>query len=287
MAQLYTFESYHYLAKELCKFKSGKFKIERFSNKELHLTLQNFDQKQEAIILGSIAPPEENLFSFLTLAHTLKKEHCKKVTALLPYLAYSRHDKNEKGKSFIVDLIGKLLKDTGIDRVITFDIHTPLIATLFPIEVKSISTAPLFVNEIRKLPFTNPTIVAPDEGAIYRCKEVAQALNLNMASFAKKRTEKGVSHFDFKGKIGEEVIIIDDILDTGQTLLSCSKKLQGKKIIIMVTHALFTGTEWKRLWKLGVQKIYSTNTVPSLPKEKNIIVLSISQLLAKEKLWKN
>ncbi|MEI8301519.1 MAG: ribose-phosphate diphosphokinase [Chlamydiota bacterium] len=260
--------------------------LERFANQELHIVLSRSVANKHCLILGAITPPDSHLFAFLALAHTLKKEKAKKVSAVLPYLAYSRQEKQEPQKSQMSALIGSLFMAAGIDEVITFDIHSLAAESLFPMPIYSLSPAGLFAEELKRISFVQATIVSPDEGALTRCQEVAKQLNSSSIAWVKKtRSEKGIAQVELQGCVGEKAVIIDDILDTGQTLVSCSEKLleQGaKEIIIMVTHGLFTGDQWKQLWDLGVTRIYCTNTIPiakNLLDENPITVLSINTLL--------
>jgi ribose-phosphate pyrophosphokinase len=267
----------------------GTFTLARFPNRELHVQVDTQAAGQRCIVLGSIAPPETTLVSFLLLCHTLKKEGAKSVTAVLPYLAYSRHDKKEPQKSHATALIGELLSSAGVDAVVTIDVHSAQAQQLFPIPLLSLSPAKIFAQEIANLSLHSATIVAPDEGAISRCAAVARAAGLTseIAYLTKQRTAKGITHRELHGTVGTQVIIVDDMLDTGGTLLSCCAKLLEKgvqAIYIMVTHGLFTGTEWEQLWDLGVKRIYCTDSLP-LPKRlrsPNITVLSIIPLLVDE-----
>jgi ribose-phosphate pyrophosphokinase len=281
---LFVHDAYEYMANELIKttnFTRGEYSLKRFSNNELYITLQTQVKDKECFILGSLSPPDTNLFSFLLLCHTIKKEKARKITAVLPYLAYSRHDKDEPYKSYAMALIGKLLDQTGIDNIITFDIHSSMANILFPMPLVSLFPAQLFANEILSQSMQNATIIAPDKGAIERCRAVAKQAGMmrDIAYMEKKRTEQGVTHSQFYGEVGDYAIIIDDILDTGGTLVSCCQQLSSlgvKNILIMVTHGLFTGNKWEQLWKLGVNRIYCTNTLPlNLTNTSSIIVLSI------------
>jgi ribose-phosphate pyrophosphokinase len=287
---LFTFDSHDYMKNDTRKAFSaanGKFKLERFSNEEIHIALQDKVKDRKCYVLGSISPPDSNLFSFLALCHTLKKEKAASVTAVLPYFAYSRHDKNEPHKSHMIALIAQLLYDAGVNRIITVDVHSKEAERLFSGTLHSLSPAKLFAQEIQSHAMKDATVVAPDKGAIERCVRLSKELkNIDeIAYFIKQRTSKGISHSKLHGHVSECVIIVDDMLDTGGTLISCCKCLsrQGvKEIWIIVTHGLFTGNKWKQLWKLGVTRIYCTNTIPLAEyiRDKRIVVLPISPIFS-------
>ena len=229
----------------LPNFTIGKFKLERFANSELHLKIASDAVARPCIILGTIAPPDTNLFSLLLLAHTIKKEEAFKIIAIVPYLSYSRHDKKEPRQSYATALIGNLFQAAGIDEVLTVDIHSPHVKKLFPIPLKSVSPAKIFAIEIKKLGYSDATIVAPDEGAVKRAIDVAKELGSRkkISYLVKKRTKGGIVHSKLIGKVGKKAVVIDDILDTGRTLISaCERLIESgtSEIVVMVTHGLFT-----------------------------------------------
>ena len=137
-----------------------------------------------------------------------------------------------------------------------------------------------------RLSLLNATIVAPDEGARDRCQAVAKAAGMagEIAYLVKRRTPEGVVHENICGNIGQQAVIVDDILDTGGTLVSCCEQLQQlgvRDITILVTHGLFTGTLWQKLWVLGVKRICCTDTLPQAKERipENIRTLSVLPLL--------
>ena len=264
----------------------GQFAIDRFPNHEVHAVIQTEVANEECLILGTIAPPDEQLLSTLLLSHTLKKEDARAIIALLPYLAYARDDKLKAGQSVATAWVGALLQASGVDKVITVDVHSAIAQRLFPMPLVSLSPATMFAQEIARLSLLNATIVAPDEGARDRCQEVARAAGMTaeVVVLEKRRTREGVIHVSISGQVEQQAVIVDDILDTGGTLVSCCEQLQRRgvrDITILVTHGLFTGTLWQKLWTLGVKRIYCTDTVPPAQERPvgNISTLSVLPFL--------
>ncbi len=291
---LFSFSQYLPIAEQLKSIPFlhlGQFEVTRYNNQELHARVQGPLSSEHCMILGSIAPPDDQLLSLLLLAHTLKKERAGKVTAILPYLGYSREDKVKSGESLATAWVGSLLKSSGIDEVLAIDLHSERDKQLFPIPLLSLSTADLFAAAIKENHLTDATIVAPDNGAIRRCDAVRSAAGMPAGEtpyFEKKRTEQGMIHQGPIGKVGARVVLVDDMLDTGETLVSACEKLQERKvkeIYIMASHGLFTGAGWTRLWSLGVKRIFCTDTVPlgASIATTNICVLAVAPLL-REKL---
>jgi len=251
--------------------KTGGFDAARFTNGEIYIRLQAQVRGEECAILGSVAPPGEQMLHTLLLADTLKKEGARRVTAILPYLAYARHDKDKPGESLAAAWLGAMMRASGVDDVITVDLHSERAARLLALPVRSISPAPIFAAALRQCGWSEATILAPDEGAIGRSEAVQVALGRSARAvpyFDKRRTEHGIVHTALIGEAGAQVVIVDDILDTGATLMSACEKLTQagvREINVMVTHGLFTGDRWKKLFELGVERIFCTDSIPLPP----------------------
>ena len=135
---LFAFEAYQAMAAALGKATGltlGRFRVAHFENGELHIDVHTSVANENCLVLGSIAPPDEQLLSVLLLAHTLKKERARRVTGILPYLAYARHDKDKPGQSLATAWTGSLARASGLDQVITIDVHSERAKALFPIPV--------------------------------------------------------------------------------------------------------------------------------------------------------
>jgi ribose-phosphate pyrophosphokinase len=288
---LFSLSGYENIAQQLraaASVQIGRFSIRRYANQELHALIEASVSGEYCVILGTIAPPDESLLSVLLLAETIKKEGAGKITAVLPYLAYSRQDKDKPGESLGTAWVGALLKSSGIDQVLTIDVHSERDKQLFPIPLISLSTDNLFADAIRKHGLINATIVAPDNGAIDRCEALKKAAGMSIGGtpyFEKKRTEKGIIHHGPVGTVGVKVVIVDDMIDTGETLVSACTKLRvagAQEIYILVTHGLFTGSSWLQLWSLGVKRIFCTDTVPlrSGIDTTNITLFPVAPLIA-------
>jgi len=269
---LFSFSDYEHIASRLEQVHSleqSPFTVARYENAELHVATVTRVAGKRCFILGTIAPPDERILTLTLLAHTLKCQGATHVTGILPYLAYARQDKVKAGESLAAAWAGSLLQASGIDEIITIDVHSERDVPLFPIPLISLSPAQLFAAEITRRNLRDAIIVAPDRGAIFRCEAVRKAVGLPAVAtpyFEKKRTESGVVHGDLVGKVSSKVILVDDILDTGGTLVSACEKLRRlrvQEIFILVTHGAFTGEKWQKLWSLGVQQIFCTDTIPS------------------------
>lgn len=280
------FKQYAQFLKSLPEYKLGGFRIARFPNQEIYAKISTNVENQDCLILGSINPPDEQLISFLFLAHTLKKELASKITALVPYLAYARQDKIKKGESLVTAAIGELFRASHINEVVAIDVHSEKVEDLFSLSILNLSPAKIFAQEIKKLKLSNLTFVSPDEGAVERNKKIIDELKMKarVTYMEKQRTPSGVSSV-LHGLVSCNVVIVDDILDTGGTLLACCEILKSRgaqNIYIFVTHGLFTGNKWQRLFDLNVRKIYCTDSVPQVynKESEELKILPIKPILS-------
>jgi len=272
---------------DLPALKPGYFAIARYENQELHATIESQVSGEHCFLLGSIAPPECQMGSLLLLAHTLKKEGASRVTGILPYLAYTREDKLKPGQSLATAWMGALLKASGFDEIWTIDLHSEQDKKLFPLALQSLSPSFLFGECLGKLELGGASFVSPDQGAIPRCEAMASAAGVkagDIVYFEKRRTASGIVHHDCVGQVARRAVIVDDILDTGATLVSACEKLVSagaEELYICVTHGLFTGRQWQNLWSLPVKHIFCTDTIPACAgmQDPRITILSVAPVL--------
>ncbi|HET9013071.1 MAG TPA: ribose-phosphate diphosphokinase [Gemmatimonadaceae bacterium] len=237
----------------------------RFANGELVVRLPRPVAGRACVLVGSVSPPEERLAILLLAADTLKRHGAVHVEVVLPYLAYTRQDRLEAQTSLACAWLGRVLKASGIDTVLTVDVHSGEAVRLLGLPVRSLSPAAVLADALRDVDDA-AVIVAPDEGARGRAGELAAALGAHHPRvwLRKRRTRAGVEHVSLHGEVRPSAVVVDDILDTGGTLISCCHELRRRgvhTIDIAVTHGLFTGDGWRELLGL-VRTIHVTDTVP-------------------------
>jgi ribose-phosphate pyrophosphokinase len=237
----------------------------RFPNGELVVRLPQPVAGRACVLVGSVSPPEERLATLLLAADTLKRHGAVHVQAVLPYLAYARQDRLEAQTSLACAWLGRTLAASGVDALLTVDPHSDAAIRLLGLPVRSLPAAAVLADALRDAD-GDAVIVAPDEGAIRRAGELAAALGAghSRAWLRKRRTPAGVAHASLHGQVRASAIVVDDILDTGGTLISCCQELRrrgARTIDIAVTHGLFTGDRWRELLDLA-RTIHVTDTVP-------------------------
>src|SRR5215469_4410824 len=166
---------YRYLC-DLPGIEPGRFSILRYHNQELRAVIQSAVAGKHCFILGSIAPPDSEMVSLMLLSHTLRKEGAKRITGLLPYLAYAREDRIKAGESLATAWVGALLRASAFDQIWSVDLHSEHDKELYPLPLESLSPAAIFAECLKRYGLTDASFVAPDEGAMFRCEALTSAV---------------------------------------------------------------------------------------------------------------
>lgn len=214
----------------------------------------------------------DNLFNLLLVVYQLKQITSGKLIVFLPYLPYSRQEKEaDGGLEPIGGFVGKLFKAAGIDRLVVCDVHSPVVKQLMPISFFAQGLEHFWADIIKKefnleKNIAEWCIVSPDEGGKERAEKVAQLLGCAMAYVIKQRIDGDQSKaLRLQGLVAhKKVIIIDDILDTGGTAINACKLLlmQGAKSVYgCFTHALLSSDACQKLSTSSFEKIYLTDTL--------------------------
>ena len=254
----------------------AKIELRQFANGELNARLRTPVEGRDCFVLGTAAPPALQLAGLLLASDTLMRHGAARVHALLPYLAYTRQDRDQPWSSLGVAWLGRLFAACRVSDVTTIDIHSEHARALIGLPVRSLSPAPLLAAALPGA-HTGAVVVAPDRGAIERAQAMADALKSDapVAWIEKVRTARGVVHRRVVGELAPRAIVVDDILDTGDTLVSCCQQLRAhavERLEITVTHGLFTGDRWRTLVRLAVDAIHVTDSVPNARRHASRIV---------------
>ncbi|MGZ4187873.1 MAG: ribose-phosphate diphosphokinase [Solirubrobacteraceae bacterium] len=259
--------------------------VARFPNGELHVQVPEHVAGRACLVVGSISPPAGNLERLTLVAHALDRAGAERITAVLPYLAYARQDRAGRGESLGLAWVGELLRASGIGEGVCVDVHSEQAAAVLGLRLISLSPAELLAGALPEAWHSDVTFVAPDEGALGRCSAVARAVGIDgpVVWARKRRTPSGVEHLGLVGSPGLRAVVVDDILDTGDTLVSCCRALRDagvKHLGVIATHGLFTGERWRARFSGGVQEIWITDTVLSRRRPPQARIVSVAPLLA-------
>ena len=257
----------------------------RFPNGELHVEVPERVEGRRCVVVGSLSPPAGNLERLTLAAHALRRAGARRVTAMLPYLAYARQDRAVRTESLGLAWVGELLRASGVNEVVCVDVHCADAGELLGLRLTSLSPAGLLAAALSERWRQEVTFVAPDEGAIARCSAAADAAGVDRPIVwgRKRRTPTGVEHLGLVGVPTRRAVVVDDILDTGGTLVSCCRQLRDVGVIeigVIATHGLFTGEHWRALLSEGVARIWITDTVLSRRRPGQARVVPVAPLLA-------
>ncbi len=250
---------------------TGGIKIGRFPGGEVSLAIEGSLAGREVFIIGSTNAPSENLVEILLAIDTAGRLGASKITLIVPYFGYSRADREKfPGESVSAETVIKVLESVGGKdfKIKSVDIHSERVKNFFRVPFENIEVTNLLAEKFSGQ--VNLTVVAPDKGAILRAGEFAERLATDrIAVLQKERAKDGsVKIKGITGEIGERIVIVDDIVDTGGTILKSIEFLKTKKveeIHLAVTHMVYAGGGWKTLAAHPlVKKIVTTNTIKSV-----------------------
>ncbi|MCJ7787347.1 MAG: ribose-phosphate pyrophosphokinase, partial [Methyloceanibacter sp.] len=241
------------------------------------------------IIQSTSAPANDHLMELLIIIDALKRASARRITAVVPYFGYARQDRKPGPRTPIsAKLVANMIVEAGADRVLTLDLHAGQIQGFFDIPTDNLFAAPLMVDDIRKvIPKDNLMVVSPDVGGVVRARGLAKRIDAPLAIVDKRRERPGDSEvMNVIGDVeGHSCILIDDIVDSGGTLVNAGEALlaQGAKLVTgYITHGVLSGGAVARIMASQLKELVITDSI--LPSESvmnahNIRVLQSAQLL--------
>lgn len=282
------------LAEDVVKnmnLKLGDMEIRRFADGEVFVQVGESVRNKDVYVIQPTGRPSsnENWMELYCIIDALKRASAKRITAVIPYYGYSRQDrKNEPRVPITAKLVANLLTESGVGRVLSLDLHAAQIQGFFDIPVDHMQSKNIFLEKIRKdLDISNSIIVSPDIGGIGRARLIAKALKLDIAIIDKRRDRANECEVmniigDVKGK---DAIIIDDIIDTGGTLIKSINALKQsgmRKIFVFITHAVCSGDVYERINASEIEKLYITDSLKVINERlgNKIEVISVAPAIA-------
>lgn len=268
----------------------ARMEVGRFADGEIRVRIEESVRGMDVFVVQPTCPPtSENIMELLVILDALKRASARRVTAVIPYYGYARQEKKLKPREPIsAKLVADLISTAGADRMLAVDLHTQSIQGFFDIPVDHLPAGPLLAEDLASRGFTGTgtVVVSPDVGGVGAAKALADRLSASLAIIAKRRPEiNQVEILQVIGELeGKRVVLIDDIIDTGGSIVSAAEVLAAKgasEIYAYATHAVFSSGAADRLTSSPVKEVVVTDTIP-LPKDKQrrqIRVLSIAPLL--------
>jgi len=263
-----------------------KVNILNFSDGEFLPSIDETVRGCNVFIVQSTFPPSDNLMELLLLADAAKRASAYKVIAVIPYYGWARQDRKDKPRVPIsAKLVADLIAASGIDRVVTMDLHADQIQGFFNIPVDHIYSSAIFVPYIKSLNLDNLCIAAPDVGASKKASAYSRYLLCDLAICYKLRKQPNeANHIGMIGDVkNKNVIILDDIIDTAGTITLAAEVMyyQGAKSIrVIATHGLFSGNAINKIENSPISEIVVTDSIPLKKSSPKIKVLSVADLFA-------
>src|SRR5882724_7708717 len=289
LAKIFSGTGSHYLAEKIAQqfgTPSGKVNIQRFSDGEIQTTYDESIRGDMVFLVQSTFAPAENLLELLLMIDAARRASAYKVVAVIPYYGYARQDRKDKPRVAIGSkLIANMLVAAGADRVITMDLHAPQIQGYFDIPVDHLDSSAIFIPYIEQLKLENLTFAAPDVGSANRIREIASYFNAEMVICDKhrKRANEIASMVVIGDVTDRDIVIIDDICDTGGTLAKSASLLLEKgarSVRAMITHPVLSGKAYENITNSVLEELVVCDTIPMKEHSPKIKVLSVAELFA-------
>jgi ribose-phosphate pyrophosphokinase len=264
----------------------GKVNIQKFSDGEFQPVFLESIRGDYVFLIQSTFAPADNLMELLLMIDAAKRASAHRVVAVIPYYGFARQDRKDKPRVAIGSkLIANLLEAAGAHRVITMDLHAPQIQAFFDIPVDHLDSSAIFIPYIEQLKLQNLTFAAPDVGSTNRVREVASYFNCEMVICDKhrKRANEIASMVVIGDVTDRDVVLIDDICDTGGTLAKSAGLLKEKgarTVRALCTHPVLSGKAYENIEKSVLEELVVCDTIPLRSETKKIKVLSVADLFA-------
>jgi ribose-phosphate pyrophosphokinase len=285
--KLFLADSTKHLARNIKNygFKVGQYESYVFADGERGYRLKQDINGEPVVFIGSVLPNPESLFEILAFHRLARDNGARDIIFFIPYLGYARQDRpTRSGEGSIGRMVIETLQRMNPSKLILFDVHSDLIRRTFRPFVVELSALPLLSGYFAKHP--PDVVVSPDAGFISRAAKLQKLLKPkpSLATIEKVRPKPNVAiakhlHGDVRGK---DVLIVDDMIDTGGTLSEAVKLVSQDgacSIRLAATHGIFSGEARNRLNRLPIKEVLITNTLPQVRFPK-IRILDITPLVA-------
>ena len=280
------------LAKAVCdnlKVELGKALVGEFSDGEIRIKIEeNVRGKDVFVIQSTCSPVNQNIMELLIMLDALRRASALRITAVIPYFGYARQDRKDQPRVPITaKLVANLLSNAGANRILTLDLHAGQIQGFFDIPLDHLYAINVFFSYFNKMKRNNLVIVSPDVGGIKMARAYAKKLKAGLAIVDKRRNSPEATEvMHILGEVkNKNVILVDDIISTGGSLVEAAKALKkagAKKIYACVSHGVLSKDATKKINSSCIDSLVVTNSIPLAKdkKSKKIKVLSVGKLFA-------
>ncbi len=240
-----------------------------FPDGESKITFGRIPKNSVILVVQSTYPPvDTNLLQALSIISQARKVSSK-IYAIIPYMGYARQDRQFlSGEVVTMSIVARMLRSAGAKKIVVVDIHSKIALNHFKIPKENISAIPELAKYFKRMKLTDALVVSPDMGGALRAKRFASLINTDFIALKKSRNRKTGKVVIQSSKVdvrGKDLILVDDIISTGGSIVKATqflKKQKCKRVFVACTHGLFVEGAEKKIKNAGVSRIISTNTIP-------------------------
>jgi ribose-phosphate pyrophosphokinase len=264
----------------------GRVTIKNFSDGELYVRFEESIRGSDLFIIQSTPPPAENWMELILLVDAARRASAARITAVMPYFGYARQDRKDQPRVSIASkALANILTTTGVDRVLTMDLHAAQLQGFFDIPVDHLYGSAVLIEHLREHSRDDLVVVAPDVGSLKMARAYAKRLDADLALIDKRRPQQNVAEvMNIIGDVdGRNVLLLDDMVDTAGTLVSAAKALReagALDIQAAATHALLSGPAYERIESSEISRVLVTDTIPLQRTSEKIRVVSVADHFA-------
>ncbi|MGK7390417.1 MAG: ribose-phosphate pyrophosphokinase [Candidatus Cyclobacteriaceae bacterium M2_1C_046] len=289
LVQLYSGKETKYLSEKIASSYGqplGDVVLQEFSDGELSPFYTESVRGSNVYIIQSTFPPADNLLELLLMIDAAKRASAKHVTAVIPYFGYARQDRKDKPRVAIAaKLMANLISAAGADRIMTCDLHADQIQGFFDIPLDHLDGTAIFVPYLRSLDLNNIIFASPDVGGVKRTRGYAKYFNAELVVVDKYRQKANeVASMRLIGEVeGKDVVLIDDLIDTGGTICKAAALLMEKganSVRAIATHPVLSGKAYENINSSVLDELVVTDTLPLREPSDKIKVLTVADLFA-------
>lgn len=274
----------------------GEANISDFANGEIHCRFAKSIRGSDVFLINTHAQFNDKsindaLIEHMVMVDAAKRASAKRITVVAPFYGYGRQDRKSAGREPITaKLVANMFKAAGASRLVSIDLHSGQIQGFFDGPVDHLTAMPVLVDYLRSIGEADMVVVSPDAGRVKVAERYANQLGASLAIVHKRHIaglKNAVEAKDVVGEVdGKVCVIIDDMIDTGGTIIAAAEQLAEKgarSVIVATTHAVLSGEAVDRLKNSVIEKVIVTDTLPigSEKRFDKLVVLSVAGVLAK------
>ena len=282
------------LAKNVAKhlgLELGRATVDRFSDGEVMVELlDNVRGKDVFVLQSTCAPTNDSLMEVMVMIDALRRASAGRITAAIPYFGYARQDRRPRSARVAITakVVANMLTSVGVNRLLTMDLHSDQIQGFFEIPVDNVYASPVLLADLTKLKYKNVVVVSPDVGGVVRARALAKQMGADLAIIDKRRPKPNVAKvMNIIGDVtGRTCVIMDDMVDTANTLCEAASALKAKgavKVVAYCTHPVLSGKAIERIDASELDELVVTDTIPLRAEAaacKKVRQLSVGELMA-------